>query len=146
VFKAANGESVANYSDRVDSNRSGVNLMNPTPFAGENPQSCEFGRGYRLERVPVPISPAGFDLDKGDGSSRSRDNVNFPLTATPTAIENLVAVRSKIVGGDSFTPSAQFVFECHCSSPNRVGYMKSACTGEDPNRAELIAIRRCAKG
>jgi hypothetical protein len=145
MFEAANGESVTYYSDRVDSNRCGVNLMNPTPFAGEYPQSCEFGRSNRLERMPVPIGPAGFDLDKGDGSSTSRDYVDFPMTATPTSIENLVAVGHEKIAGDSFTPSAQFVFECHRSSPNRVGHMKSAQADNHPDRAELTATRRCGK-
>jgi hypothetical protein len=145
VFEAANGESVTSYSDRVDSNRCGVNLMNPTPFAGENPQSCKLGRGYRLERMPVPIGPAGFDLDKSDGSSVASNDVDFTVTAAPTSIDDLVAVRDEKIAGDGFTPSAQFVFVCHCSSPNRVGHMKSAQADDHPNRAELTATRRCVK-
>jgi len=39
VFEATNGESITDYADRVDSNRTGVNAVNAAPFAGENPQS-----------------------------------------------------------------------------------------------------------
>jgi hypothetical protein len=36
VFEATDGESVTDYADRVDPNRSGVHSVDPTPFAREN--------------------------------------------------------------------------------------------------------------
>jgi hypothetical protein len=68
----------------------------------------------------TPSSP-GFNLDKGHRSPSAGDEVDFSVAATPPSIEHLVSVRNQKVAGNSFTPSPQFVFTCHCSSPIRVG-------------------------
>jgi hypothetical protein len=121
MVQAADGNSVADDSDGVDPNASRVNAVDTAPFASEHPQSSELCRGDCLERMTKPIRSPGFDLDKSYCSAGARDEVDFAMATSPTSIEYLVTVRDKKVASNGFTPSTQFVFACHCSSPIRVG-------------------------
>jgi hypothetical protein len=121
MVQAADGNSVADDPDRVDSHASRVNAVDTAPFASEHPQSRELCRCDCLKRMAKPIRSPGFDLDKSYCSAGPRDEVDFAMATSPPAIEYLVTVRDKKVASNSLTPSAQFVFACHCSSPIRVG-------------------------
>jgi hypothetical protein len=121
MVQAADGNSITNDSDRVDSNASRVNAVDTAPFTSEHPQSRKLCRGDCLERMTKPIRSPGFDLDKSYCSAGARDEVDFAVAASPASIEYLIAVRDQKVAGNGFTPSTQFVFACHCSSPIRVG-------------------------
>jgi hypothetical protein len=122
VLKASDSDAVTDYSDGVDSNGCGGHPIRSAPFTRENPQAREFRRRYCFERVPVPARATRLDLDKRDGCRESRDDVDFSVTTPPPTIENLVPVRDEKVASDDFAPAPEFMFECHCSSPIRVGY------------------------
>jgi hypothetical protein len=122
MLEDSNSDSIANDPYCIDPNRGRGHPIHSAPFAGEHPQSCELGGGYRLERVPVSPASSGLYFDKCDCARESSDDVDFTVRASPTAIKKFISVRDEKVASDRFAPAPEFVFECHRSSPIRVGH------------------------
>lgn len=113
MVKTLYRHSIADNSNRINSDESCRVRNGTTPFTRKDSQSRELRRGDGFERVPKFEGTASLHFDEREQAFPLSDEVNLALSAPPAAVDNPIALGDEVLGCDRFAPLPQNILVCH---------------------------------